>query len=115
VDELTSWIGYSVDGQANVTTLGNSTLSGLLDGMHSLVVYANDTAGNMGTSERIYFTVKTQQTEPLQLWIVPIIVIAAGAVVVLLIYFMRVKKAAKKVRENSSEASLPHAHLGHTI
>jgi len=115
VDELTSWIGYSVDGHANVTTLGNTTLSGLLDGTHTLVVSANDTVGNTGTSERIYFTVKTQQAEPLQLWIVPIIVIAAGAVVILLIYFMRVKKAAKKVREKSSEASLPHAHVGHVI
>jgi len=59
VDELTSWIGYSVDGQANVTTLGNTTLSGLRDGTHNLVVYANDTVGNMGTSSTVYFMVDT--------------------------------------------------------
>jgi len=59
VDEATSWMGYSLDGQANVTITGNTTLSGLLDGSHYVVVYANDTAGNMGTSNMVYFTVDT--------------------------------------------------------
>ena len=59
VSEPTSWMGYSLDGQANVTIAGNTTLSGLLDGSHLVVVYANDTAGNMGTSSTVYFTVDT--------------------------------------------------------
>jgi hypothetical protein len=59
VDETTSWMGYSLDGQANVTTAVNTTLSSLLDGGHHVVVYANDTAGNMGASETVYFTVDT--------------------------------------------------------
>ncbi len=114
VDESPSWMGYSVDGHANVTTLGNTTLSGLLDGTYTLVVYANDTAGNMGTSSTVYFTVRNQQVEPLQLWIVLIIAIAGGAVVIFLIYFVRIKKAAKKAKEDNSEASPSRAHLGHT-
>jgi len=59
VDETTSWMGYSLDGQANVTTAVNTTLSSLLDGMHHVVVYANDTTGNMGASSTVYFTVDT--------------------------------------------------------
>ncbi len=56
-DRKSSWIGYSLDNQANVTTQGNSTLAGLIDGQHNIVVYANDTVGNMGTSKTIYFTI----------------------------------------------------------
>jgi hypothetical protein len=57
VNRPTSWIGYSLNGQPNATIMGNTTLSGLLDGSHSIVVYANDTGGNMGVSETIYFTI----------------------------------------------------------
>ena len=56
-NETTSWIGYSLDNQANVTITGNTTLTGLSEGTHSITVYANDTSGNMGASEIVYFTV----------------------------------------------------------
>jgi len=52
-------MGYSLDGQLNVTITENTTLPGLPDGPHSLIVYANDTAGNMGSSDIVYFTVDT--------------------------------------------------------
>jgi parallel beta-helix repeat protein len=57
VNKLTSWIGYSLNGQPNATIVGNTTLLGLPDGSYSIVVYANDTGGNMGASETIYFTI----------------------------------------------------------
>jgi len=66
VDEVTSWIGYSLDGETNVTIAEDSTLtdfsvplSGLSEGPHSIIVYGNDTAGNMGNSGVIYFSVDT--------------------------------------------------------
>jgi streptogramin lyase len=59
VSESVSWMGYSLDGQANVTVTGNTTLVGLLDGLHSVVVYGNDTVGNMGASGMVYFAVDT--------------------------------------------------------
>jgi hypothetical protein len=52
-------MGYSLDGQANVTTTANGTLSSLLDGSHNVVVYANNTAGNMSASSQVHFTVNT--------------------------------------------------------
>jgi hypothetical protein len=82
VDEPFSWIGYSLDNQANVTIKvvpyyfyslrdknsdvlqGNLTLTGLSEGPHSLVVYANDTAGNMGVSGKIMFTVNVLEPFP---------------------------------------------------
>jgi len=59
VSESTSWMGYSFDGQANNTIAGNTTILDLPDGMHTVIVYANDTAGNMGASNTVYFTVDT--------------------------------------------------------
>jgi SagB-type dehydrogenase family enzyme len=59
VTEATSWIGYSLDGQMNVTTTGNTTIVSLPDGTHTITVYANDTAGNMGASSTVYFVVDT--------------------------------------------------------
>lgn len=57
VNESTSWIGYSLNGQMNITVSGNTTLVGLPDGVHTITVYANDTMGNMGSSDTVYFTI----------------------------------------------------------
>jgi undecaprenyl-diphosphatase len=51
-----SWVGYSLDGAANTTVIGNTTLTNLAQGSHSVIVYANDTAGEM-TSQTVYFTI----------------------------------------------------------
>jgi len=59
VDEATSWIGYSLDSQMNVTMRGNTTIGSLSDETHAITVYANDTAGNMGSSNTVYFTIQT--------------------------------------------------------
>lgn len=52
-----SWVGYSLDGKDNVTLSGNTTLTGLLNGVHNVAVYANDTYGNIGASETVNFNV----------------------------------------------------------
>jgi hypothetical protein len=57
VSEPTSWTGYSLDNQANVTITGNTTLTGLVNSCHSVMIYGNDNLGNMGASEKVYFTV----------------------------------------------------------
>ncbi|MEM2105982.1 MAG: hypothetical protein QXV21_05925 [Candidatus Bathyarchaeia archaeon] len=59
VDKAVSWIGYSLDGQANVTISGNTTLIGLAEGVHDVIVYANDTFGRMGASCKVCFYVDT--------------------------------------------------------
>jgi hypothetical protein len=59
VDKATSWVGYVLDGQANVTILGNTTLAIVQDGAHYVVVYANDTDGRMGASCTVGFSVDT--------------------------------------------------------
>jgi len=51
-----NWIGYSLDGGANVTITGNTTVSGLGACGHTIVVYARDSNGNMAASNTVYFT-----------------------------------------------------------
>jgi len=91
IDESASWMAYSLDGQANVTVTGNTTLSGLSDGSHSIIVYANDTAGNTGLSETIYFTIETEKEEPFPTWIVPVIVIIIVALGIA-VYLLKFKR-----------------------
>lgn len=59
IDEETDWIGYSLKGAANVTITGNTTLTSLAENAtsYTIVVYANDTSGNMGASSTVSFKV----------------------------------------------------------
>jgi len=63
VNEPTVWIGYKLDNQTMETTSGNTTIINLLDGEHSLVVYAVDSSGNNASSKITHFTIDT--TPPL--------------------------------------------------
>lgn len=56
--EPAAWIGYSLDGNANVTITGGTNIS-VSEGQHSIVIYANDSAGHTGASDIVYFTVDT--------------------------------------------------------
>lgn len=57
LSEPTSWIGYSLDNQANVTIYGNTTIYAE-EGPHQIVVCANDTFGHMGSSATVSFSVE---------------------------------------------------------
>jgi hypothetical protein len=56
-DESTAWTGFCLDKNANATVTENLTLTELSPGSHTLTLYANDTAGNMGKSETVCFTI----------------------------------------------------------
>ena len=87
VDEIFSKCQYSFDGQENVTITGNLTLEGLLDGAHNLTLFATDAAGNIGSSETMYFTVDVPEPP-----IVPVIAVASIVIgISLLVYFKKRK------------------------
>jgi parallel beta-helix repeat protein len=92
VDKQVNWMGYSLDGQDNITVTGNTTISELTSGLHNVTVYAIDTFGNEASSETITFTV-TLEFFPTA----PVIAVSAATVIAvglsLLIYF---KNAAPK-------------------
>jgi hypothetical protein len=90
VDEPFSHIAYSLDGEDNMTVAGNTTLSGLSSGEHNVTVYAWDTAGNVGASETVTFTV----TDVLQavLIIAVIVTVIVFSIGLLLFYFKKGKQ-----------------------
>jgi hypothetical protein len=92
LSEPASGMAYSLDGQENVTIAGNVTLAVLPVGSHSVVVYANDTAGNDGASRIIYFNI---EPFPIML-VVAVIVIVVIIGAVYLIYFRKYKKKTEK-------------------
>jgi len=60
VNRNTHWAGYSIDGETNITIGSQKTLYGLSQGVHRIVIYANDSSGNMGSSNTVYFSVDTE-------------------------------------------------------
>jgi hypothetical protein len=91
LDKQANWTSYSIDNEGNVTVTGNVSLKGLLNGLHNLTVYANDTYGNMGASETISFTVAVPEPFPF----VPVAVASATTTTVVaigvLVYFKKRK------------------------
>jgi parallel beta-helix repeat protein len=87
--EPTSKISYSLDGQDNVTIIGNITLTDLSNGDHNIIVSAIDEFGNTGVSETVYFTVEVP---------FPVVPVAAASVIVavvvlgFLLYFKKRKR-----------------------
>lgn len=88
VNKLTNWLGYSLDGQENVTIAGNTTLLDLSAGLHNIIVYANDTFGNIGASETVSFTKDQMPISTVEVGAAAVIV----AVVTLGIVFYRKHK-----------------------
>jgi len=56
VNRDTEWMGYSLDNRANVTIMGKTELLNLSQGAHNIILYANDSLGNMGSSNRVFFS-----------------------------------------------------------
>ncbi len=51
-----SWVGYSLNGESNVTVTGNGTLindPSISDNQFTLTLYANDTSGNWATPQTV--------------------------------------------------------------
>jgi len=88
VDTETSWVGYSLDNQANVTVAGDVVLGDLSFGSHSVTVYAEDAAGNIGASETLLFTV---ESFPTTLTVASFSIVAVVAIG-LLVYLKKCRK-----------------------
>ncbi|MFX1427571.1 MAG: zinc ribbon domain-containing protein [Promethearchaeota archaeon] len=54
----TDWMGYSLDGQANQTILGNTTLLMPANGHHEIQVFGNNSIGEMFESDIRHFSVE---------------------------------------------------------
>ncbi|XHH09962.1 MAG: kelch repeat-containing protein [Candidatus Bathyarchaeia archaeon] len=59
LDEPATELSYSLDGQQEISIIGNITLPALPDGTHRIIVYAVDELGNSGSSVEVVFTITT--------------------------------------------------------
>jgi hypothetical protein len=89
VDKSVSEMKYSLDGQENVTVVGNTTLAGLTNGYHNVTVYAADEAGNSGASETLLFDVELPEPFPTLLIAAASVAAAVLVGVGLLVYFKK--------------------------
>lgn len=96
VDKPTSWIVYSLDGQENATISENRTMQGLSYGTHSMILYANDTVGNVGSSEKVYFSI-SHEPEPFPTTLI-IAGVASIALVAVVFLIYRRKQELKQSR-----------------
>ena len=59
INRPAQWIGYSLDNQANVTVKGQTPLENLTQGQHRIIIYVNDSFGNRGSSNQVWFSIDT--------------------------------------------------------
>lgn len=91
VNGSASKISYALDGQNNVTIVGNTTLTGMPVGLHNVTVYVWDDAGNIGASETVTFAVAEPETFPTVLIAVILAVSMSTIVAGSLLYFKKQK------------------------
>ncbi len=92
VNEPVYWIRYKLDNETEAEILGNTTITELSFGSHSITVYATDEADNTGSSQTIHFTITEQVLEPLPTTLVISAVVAVVIISVgLAVYFKRRK------------------------
>jgi len=98
VDRPAATLNYSLDGAANVTLAGNTTLTDLAEGAHNITIYATYPVDNTGASQTIHFTIAPEQQNPEPHEPFPTMpVLAASAVAItvvaaLLVYFKKRKR-----------------------
>ncbi len=88
VDKPVNWTGYSLDARENVSIAGNTTLTGLSNGVHNVTVYAEDLFGNIGSSVTVVFTAEPFPIIPVAVASVTVVVMVGA---VLLVYFRKRK------------------------
>lgn len=109
ISENTSWIGYSLDGQANVTVTGNATLAKLSAGAHNIRVYAKDAVGNMGSSIPTNFSIAeptsslTSTPIPTSIDIKDIAIIALAFIVMILSTYLIWKLAKGSIKKRVTD------------
>jgi hypothetical protein len=97
VNEPVSQISYVLDGQKNVTVNGNTTLTGLTDGLHNVTVYAKDLAGNVGASQTLTFTIAEEPPESFPTTLVAVAsAVAVTAVAIGLLLYRKRRQEARQ-------------------
>jgi hypothetical protein len=91
VNEVTSQVSYSLDGEENKTLAKNTILTNLSFGAHNVTVYAIDNAGNIG-SETFNFT-RAEPPEPFPTTLVIASIVTVAVIGIgLVMHFKKLKR-----------------------
>ena len=97
LSQLAKFVRYSLDGQENVTVVGNLTITDLANGLHNVTFFTDDPFGNTQSSGIIVFNIDIPTLFP----VTPVVAFSAVAVVLvaagLLVYYKRKTSLVKKV------------------
>lgn len=98
VNKAVNRLGYSLDGKNNMTIDGNTTISGVSNGKHTITVYANDTHGNVGASQTISFIVAKPESFSNEAPVLEVSIAVAFLVVLagIVIYLRKKSRSAKR-------------------
>ncbi|MBS7632324.1 hypothetical protein KEJ15_01710 [Candidatus Bathyarchaeota archaeon] len=92
VNETVVSMAYSLDNESSKIITGNTTLSGLANGTHIIIVYVKDHAGNFGVSEKVQFTLEYQESHTFSAEIIAAVAGVAVSASALCIYVLKKKK-----------------------
>ncbi len=97
VDRSAAALNYSLDGAANMTLTGNTTLTDLAIGAHNITIYATYPVDNTGASQTIHFTIAPEQQQDPDYNPTVVIAVAAAATTITaaactLLYFKKRKR-----------------------
>jgi hypothetical protein len=90
VNDPLSQVSYCLDGQTNVSIIGNITLESLPYGEHNVTVYATDNVGNIGSQTVFFIILEPSKPFPTTLVVASAIIVAVVGIG-LLIYFKKRK------------------------
>ena len=94
VSEPVSRIAYAIDSSESVTIAGNITLAGLLNGNHTVVIYAIDLAGNEAAPKAVTFIIEVSEPEVIS--VLPLVLTAVFVALIVnigwLLYFKKIKQ-----------------------
>jgi nitrous oxidase accessory protein len=96
VNKQVTSLCYNIDWMENISTIGNTTVGNMTNGLHSVTLYANDTYGNT-FSQTVTFTIEKPETFPI-IWIVAV---ASGASIAAVAAGVAVWKKRKREVEPS--------------
>lgn len=80
-----------MDGRTNITIDGNTTLTGLTNGSHTLTIYANDTYGSTAAPQTVTFVIAKPEPFPTATVTAVSVAVATFVVAGLLVYFRKRK------------------------
>jgi hypothetical protein len=90
LDKSNTQLSYSIDGLSNRTIAGNSSIARLQNGKHNVTVYVQDSFGNKGMSETVFFNVDAPMFPLLPIVVASVVTIGLTATG-LLVYFRKHK------------------------